>query len=204
MASVQSLIVNFLDAARLLQLATAGSDGPWCTTLYFAADNLHYLYWLSPVEARHSRHIAANGRAAAAVVLPQQYGQPQQGLQIEGRARLVELQETAGLFQAYAERFTEHARLQTILSGNDSMRLYQLRPARIILYDEQFFPAQPRQEWQLDGQAVTVEDSLPEQESLLSDEDIPPLPPPPPPAPPKPEGPQVPLVIPPDHPRSIL
>lgn len=200
-ADFQSLIINYLDVAKVMHLATAGSDGPWGTTMYFAVDNLHNIYWLSDPTARHSRNIAQSGWVAGSISLPQQYSQPWRGLQFEGEAKEIPLKETAGLFQAYAERFTAHQRLQYILSGTDAFRLYRCKPTNIVLCDEQIFPGEPQKVWQLvEGQPVTTSDERPVQEALLIEEE---------PAPkddvpsPHDEGPQTPPVIPADNPRPF-
>ncbi|MGV3489816.1 MAG: pyridoxamine 5'-phosphate oxidase family protein [Devosia sp.] len=49
-------------------LATAGTDGdPWATPVWFAADGLDRLYWLSWPGARHSQLISERPRVAITV-----------------------------------------------------------------------------------------------------------------------------------------
>lgn len=168
MSSVQSFVINYLDAARIMNLATIGSRGIWCSTVYFAVDNLHTIYWLSEPHARHSRDIdqavkqlppeveadERGASVAATIVIPQEYRQPWQGLQVEGVASMVSPQETESLFQSYAERFTAHTVIEDMRAGRDSRRLYKLKPKAFVLYDDKFFHGDAYQEWRLDGLAV--------------------------------------------------
>jgi|GEM_PF-805196 len=206
MSSPQSLIVNYLDAARIMHVATSDDQGVWCAAVYFAVDNQHAIYWLSDPKARHSRSIPEGQSVtiAGAFTLPQQYGQPQQGLQVEGEATLIKLEEIEGLYESYAERFTAHGLVDDILAGRDKRRLYQLKPARFVLLDEKFMPDELRYEWRLDGSSPVDIDETGglEQASLPIDEDE--QPPEEPPSAPPDAGPQVPPVIAPDRPRSIF
>jgi uncharacterized protein YhbP (UPF0306 family) len=145
--TVRDAVVHHLDRTPLMQIATVSGQQPWCVTVFFAADNLHDIYWLSSPKARHSVEIASNDRVAASITLPHQYGQAWQGLQVEGTAKEMRPEETGQLFQAYGERFNAHHRLSAILNGQEDSRLYRLKPTVFVLYDEQNFPTEPRQEW---------------------------------------------------------
>jgi len=48
-----------LDANRYLTLGTTGADGrPWTSPVCFAAANLRQYYWISEIDAQHSRNLA--------------------------------------------------------------------------------------------------------------------------------------------------
>jgi uncharacterized protein YhbP (UPF0306 family) len=145
--TVRDAVISYLDTAAIMQIATVSGEQPWAATVFFAADNAHEIFWLSPPNARHSRELNMNDRVAATVTLPHQYGDAWQGLQVEGTVKEIDLAETEQLFQAYAERFNAHYRLPAILSGDDASRLYRLKPSLFVLYDEQNFATEPRQEW---------------------------------------------------------
>lgn len=145
--TVQDAVVHYLDEVVVMNVATVSGEQPWCATVLFAADNAHEIFWLSSPDARHSKEIAANDRVAVTIAPPYQYGQAWQGLQIEGTVKEVAPEETEEQFQAYAERFRAHYRLSDILNGMDNTRLYRLKPSLFVLYDEENFPTEPRQEW---------------------------------------------------------
>lgn len=148
--TIQDGVIKYLDQANLMQIATFSGRKPWCTTVFYAVDNLHNLYWLSPTSARHSREIAFNDHVAAAITVPHSYGQGLHGLQVEGIAELVTTSDIEPLFQAYAEKYNARSRLPGLLGGTDEQRLYKLIPDAFVLYDEENFPTEPRQEWRLD------------------------------------------------------
>jgi uncharacterized protein YhbP (UPF0306 family) len=159
--TIRDAIVQYLDKAQLLHVATISDGQVWCATVFFAADNTHNLYWLSPPTARHSREISSSGRVAGTIALPIGYGQPMRGLQVEGKAREVSMSDTDKFYQAYAERYSAHGRLSQIMQGLDDNRLYQLEPTLFVLYDEDNFAAEPRQEWHPgagDGVVKTAEE----------------------------------------------
>lgn len=145
----QNLIVSYLDKTRLMQLATADNNQPWCCTVHFAHDNLHNLYWISDPHTKHSQHIAKNPNVAASMVVPIS-GPSLPGIQVAGTAReITDPKEVELLFGAYAERYTAHNKLADIISGKNPHHLYQLKPKQFILFDHVNFPDQPRQEWNL-------------------------------------------------------
>jgi len=145
--TVRDAIISYLDTATIMQIATVSGEQPWGATVFFAADNAHEIFWLSPPNARHSREIGLNDRVAATITLPHQYGEAWQGVQVEGTAKEIDIAETERFFQAYAERFNAHYRLAPMISGDDASRLYRLKPSLFVLYDEQNFATEPRQEW---------------------------------------------------------
>ena len=148
-ANVQNTIIKYLDDASLMQLVTWSGQRTWVATVFYAADNRHYIYLLSPPTARHSHEIERNNQVIANINLPHEYGMPWQGLQLEGTASLVPVDQIEADFQAYAERYDTFHRLQGILSGTDESRLYQLVPTSFVLYDQMNFPTEPRQEWRI-------------------------------------------------------
>jgi uncharacterized protein YhbP (UPF0306 family) len=151
--NARDAIMQYLDWAQLMHLATFDGRNVWSASVYYAADNSHNIYWLSPPSAHHSKAIAKHSQVAASIAIPQPYGQPQRGVQLRGEAKQVATEKMSSLYQAYAERFDDHHRLQQILDGFDDHRLYQLKPTQLVLYDEEHYPDQPRQEWLLDGAA---------------------------------------------------
>ncbi len=148
---VQDLVISYLDKGRLMQLATCDNNRPWACTVYFAHDNLHHLYWLSHPQTHHSQHIARNPYVSAAIVVPSDKATTTlAGVQVTGTAREVtDPKELEIISDAYAERYTAHAKLQDIISGRNPRHLYQLKPTSFVLFDQVNFPQQPRQEWRL-------------------------------------------------------
>lgn len=145
--TARDAVIRYLDEVPLMQLATVSAEQPWVASVFFAADNMHELFWISSPNARHSQELQRNDRVAATVALPAPYGPTWQGVQIEGTASEVKPEEIEALFQAYAERFNAHYRLPGLLKNQDENRLYRLKPSLFVLYDNRSFPSEPRQEW---------------------------------------------------------
>ena len=132
-----------------MQVATCAGAQPWCATVYFAHDNIHNLYWISDSGARHSFELVRNERVAGAIVLPQTYGQPPQGIQFEGIAReITDPQEIAQLSMAYAQRYGRSNIAAELTQPGTTRRLYQIKPTEFTLFDQADFPGNPRQTWQ--------------------------------------------------------
>lgn len=148
--NLQELIIKYLDEAKQMQLATCVGDQPWCSTVYFAHDDKHNLYWISTPERRHSKEIAVNPHVAAAIVLQHTPGDKVRGLQLQGLAREVsDHSEITELISVYSSRFNRTDLAESIISGQNPHRLYQLKPELFVLFDEVNFPDDPRQEWQV-------------------------------------------------------
>ncbi|HKR82392.1 MAG TPA: pyridoxamine 5'-phosphate oxidase family protein [Candidatus Saccharimonadales bacterium] len=163
--SPQTVIIRYLDHARIMQLATASNGKPWCASLFFAHDNEHNLYWISQADTRHSKEIEQNSHVAGAIVLPQSYGDAVHGLQFEGTARMVaEPDEIRSLAQAYAERYNMGNLAESILSGANKYKLYQIKPTQFILFDVSTFPEEPRQVWHLSETSYNKSKDKPEQQ----------------------------------------
>jgi uncharacterized protein YhbP (UPF0306 family) len=145
---VQDLVVKYLDEARLMQVATSTNNIPWCCTVYFAVDNLHNIYWISLPDRQHSDDIAQNPHVAGTIVVAHSYGQKVRGVQFRGTARMVtDPAEITEHTPAYAERYQLPTLAQDIISGQHPHRLYTIKPELFVLFDEQNFPDDPRQEW---------------------------------------------------------
>lgn len=117
-----------------MTLATCGNDGqPHAAAVYFAAGPDLQLYFFSNADSRHSRQLAADPRAAAAI-------QPQcfdwrdiRGLQLSGEVvRLDQGQAWDVAWQIYRQKFPFTAGMQDIVARN---QLYSYIPHWVRLVD---------------------------------------------------------------------
>ena len=72
-----------------MTLATSAGDLPWAATVFYASDGLR-LYFFSAPESRHCQNISANGRVAVTIQEDYQDWRKIKGIQLEGRAELVD------------------------------------------------------------------------------------------------------------------
>ncbi len=126
-------LTAFLAAHSTLTLATVGPDGqPAAASLFFAADEAARVYWLSAGSSRHSRHLAAEPRAAITVHAATWRWNEIAGAQMEGTVSVV----TAGAawdaaWALYLAKFPFAADFQAELARSN---FYVLTPrwARLI------------------------------------------------------------------------
>jgi uncharacterized protein YhbP (UPF0306 family) len=142
---IKQLITEYLDKARLMQVATSKDNQPWVCTVYFAHDDKFHLYWLSKPDRRHSKELEENNKVAGTIVLQHTPGDDVRGLQFEGTARKAE--GTHGL-DVYAKRMhMGQERQEKITNNTDGHVVYEITPTTYVLFDEEHFPDNPRQEY---------------------------------------------------------
>lgn len=144
---VKQLIKDYLQEARLMQVATAKENQPWACTVYFAFDENLNLYWISLPSTRHSQEIMANEKVAGTIVLPHVPGQKPRGIQFEGTAQQAQGDAMQKTMDIYATRMgMNDQRKQDILDGTDGHVPYVITPTLFVLFDTVNFPDNPRQE----------------------------------------------------------
>ena len=83
----RQLALSFLAERYTMALATAGPDGTWVASVFFAShvdDEGLWLYFLSSPESRHGRNLATDPRVAAAINEDEHDWQAIRGIQLEG------------------------------------------------------------------------------------------------------------------------
>ncbi|HSD98885.1 MAG TPA: pyridoxamine 5'-phosphate oxidase family protein [Patescibacteria group bacterium] len=147
---IKQLITEYLESARLMQVATAKDNQPWVCTVYFAYDDKLNLYWLSKPERRHSQEIAINEKVAGTIVLPHTPGDEVRGIQFQGIAKKLEKQDGEHGLKTYATRMKMgEERKKKIQDGTDGHMVYHIKPTLFVLFDEKNFPDNPRQEYKM-------------------------------------------------------
>src|SRR3979411_175547 len=86
---LRQLIEDYLQQAKLMQLATSIDNQPWICNVWFAADKDLNIYWFSSTTRRHSGEVMKNQKVAAAMALPHTPDDAPRGLQLQGIAELL-------------------------------------------------------------------------------------------------------------------
>jgi uncharacterized protein YhbP (UPF0306 family) len=151
---IRGLIEEYLNAAKLMQVATCINDQPWLAHVWFAPDDKLNLYFISRRDRRHSEEIRTQHKVAGGIVQPpfEGLGQKVRGLTFQGTAEqvgLVHLREAYGVYKRKWPQVTEHAGIDGIISNAIATRFYKIAPSLYVLFDEVNFPEQPRQEYRL-------------------------------------------------------
>ena len=135
-----------LDANQLMVLATAGEDGLWVCPVFFAYDTSFNLFFISKPASRHMRNIEQENSVACAVFdATQRPAGKVRGVQIAGRAHMVDVDEARHAFDIYFS--PTHARTPVAPRGGAlnyvrptaEWRLVKISPDHIECFDEHHF-----------------------------------------------------------------
>lgn len=98
-------IGEFLDAHRVLVLATTDEGGPWAAPLAYARDAGLGLYFLSDPSTRHCRALLRHTEVAGSIQEEASSWEEFAGLQFRGTASPVTEPEAGAVLALYAARF---------------------------------------------------------------------------------------------------
>lgn len=127
---------TWLDGHNVMNLATAGPEGPWSAAVYFARDD-ERLVFLSSARSRHASDLAADPRCAATVNGDAPDWAAIRGVQLAGRGRRLEGEETDAARAIYFGKFA--AMLERadppLLAALERIDWYELVPDRMLFID---------------------------------------------------------------------
>ena len=145
---LDALIRKYLQAGRMMSVATVFGDQPWIFTAYYVSDENLNLYWISTPDTRHSKEIYKHKKVAAAI--PIKFTDlTVVGMQIEGDAILVEARdEIKRVIRLYTDKNNRGEKWhEDFIAGKNEHELYRIKPRLFVLYDRETFPEDPRKEW---------------------------------------------------------
>ena len=150
---IEQLVKDYLPNGRTMQIATVHDNQPWICTVYYVADELQRLYWLSLPSRKHSKQLARHARAAIAIAI--KTDKPVIGIQSEGCAEPVEEPgEARHVMQLYAGKYDGAGKdfYNAFVEGTNEHVLYRFTPDAFVLFDEvTFAPPNSRKVWQLES-----------------------------------------------------
>lgn len=148
---LKKLIKEYLQEAKMMQLATSVDDQPWVCNVWFATDEEMNIYWFSSLTRRHSDEVIKNPKVAAAIVLPQTPEDPPRGLQVEGTAEVLTREEDISKARSvYEERIFPKDTIDKFIAHTEKPhRFYRITPRKFVLFDVVNFPNNSRQEYNL-------------------------------------------------------
>jgi uncharacterized protein YhbP (UPF0306 family) len=147
----EELIKQYVEQAKLMQLATSLNNQPWACTVHYYSDKDLNFYWISTLEREHSQAIAQNPKVAAAILVHENTPEERYviGISIEGEAELIGEQIAVEIGNSYVEKIgREPSLLSDIALGKNPHKFYRLKPTKIVLFDTKNFQDNPRQVWQ--------------------------------------------------------
>jgi uncharacterized protein YhbP (UPF0306 family) len=126
-----------MNASPLCSLATVWPGGrPHINHMYFAWRGAFEVVWISDLDSRHSRNLAANPAAAITIYDSHQtWGRPDRGIQLFGTAGVV----TGGAAEQAARAYSARFPYEPV--GADSYPFYRFRPREVKLFYERILGA---------------------------------------------------------------
>jgi uncharacterized protein YhbP (UPF0306 family) len=79
-----------LSRGHLMSLATVDEGGPWVSDVVYVFDDDLNIYWISKVDARHSRAILKNPQVAGTITVSNAPQEKNVGIQFSGTAEKLE------------------------------------------------------------------------------------------------------------------
>lgn len=136
MKQARQLLVQYLSAARVMQIASADNNVPWICNVYYVVDNQLNIYWLSYPDRKHSRDIAVNPHMALCVAVKQDV--PVIGVQAIGTGEVVDRAVlVAKVLPLYIQKYGLGKQfLQNFRRHNNKHMLYRFVPKKFMLFDE--------------------------------------------------------------------
>ncbi len=152
--AIKKLIQEYLDEAKLLQVATSRGKKPWVATVWYVHDDDFNFYFISKRMRRHSKEIETNQHVAGAIVKPHTEGSGQKvrGIQFEGFARACTQEEIAIAKELYEAKYekAEQISLEDLANPKFIATYYRIKPKEIILFDEVNYPDSPQRKYILE------------------------------------------------------
>jgi hypothetical protein len=135
---------RLLEAHGTATLATTNGREPWAAAVFYAADADLNLYFVSDPATRHGRDLAANGEVAVAVHADCTAWSEVCGLQLRGRACLLDGAGRDAAMALYLAKFADVRRLFEAPANDDEAAigrrlraagLYRFTPAWLRVID---------------------------------------------------------------------
>ena len=148
---LRKLIQDYLEEAKLMQLATSVDHQPWICSVWFAADEDLNIYWFSSMTRKHSQEVVKNNRVAAAMVVPQTPNDKPRGLQVKGIAKtLTNKKDIEKAISVYKGRIFPKKTIDKLMKDTETPhKFYKITPSQFVLFDAVHFGDTWRQEYNL-------------------------------------------------------
>jgi len=154
-AELKKLIIEYLNEAKLMHIATVKDKKPWVASVWYVHDDDLNLFFISRRTRRHSIELKDNPNVAGAITIPHMKGSGEKvrGLQFEGTAHDLtkEPDELKKVKKFYLAKYStaEDIPLKQLADPKWVATYYVIHPKAFVLFDEKNFPKNPRQELKL-------------------------------------------------------
>lgn len=133
---VKKLVEEYLQEAKLMQVATVRDNKPWVCTVWYVHDEDWNLYFISRRSRRHSLELKDNPKVAGAIVTPHTKGSGEKvrGLQFAGTAKEAMGKTLAKARKLYLAKYelAENIPLKQLQDPNFIATFYVIRPSKMF------------------------------------------------------------------------
>lgn len=109
-------IIRFLKEHHVLSIATCVDNRPWCASCFYVfMENEVGFVFTSDIESRHIQEALTNVNVAGTVVLESEIAGKMQGVQFEGRLKILDQALTQKAKMVYVKKYPMTSLMQTSL-----------------------------------------------------------------------------------------
>ncbi len=135
---------RIIDRSDYMSVGTSTKSGkPWVAPVLFVHDHAFNLYFLSAVDALHSKNILENDSVSISIFDSHQKIGLSEGIQAEGRAELVEEDSIKKAIELYCKKAFPDSDIKPTgryvpenYLGASEFRFFRIRPANIYITGE--------------------------------------------------------------------
>lgn len=137
------ILQNYLNSERLMTIATQG-EHIWVATVYYISDNDLNLYFISPPDSEHVKHIKSNSEVACAIANSNQgAGKLKIGLQLYGNASeekgLDTIKWMLKMYNKLHPTTKDALNFRNFQSRIMTSRVYKITPKKIKFFNQELF-----------------------------------------------------------------
>ncbi len=135
-------LLKCLESTNYCSIATVDKNGVWSNPVYFAWDKTFNLYFISQPHVRHMQNIKKDSHVAVSIYATNQKGDYVKGIQLEGKARIIEndgkQDEFFYAYKVYYTRTGEYKENEAIVMNNEWM-FVKVTPDKIYYFNNEIF-----------------------------------------------------------------
>ena len=134
-AEVESIIRTYIQQVIHFSLATVKDNRPWVCELHFSYDDGLNFYFVSSQSTRHATELIENPYVAGNIATQHFKDQKVRCVDFEGIASMLEGNDAAEAYDAYASRYGESEGLLSEIRKDGDTRFFKITVSDFFLFD---------------------------------------------------------------------
>lgn len=151
----KQVLLQFLQSQKLLVLATIDENNkPWITNVYFSINEEFEIFFVSPLDAKHSKHIENNSEVAFSTVwFDQDDLSNRKGIQGTGICKLItnpiEIAKHLDSHYQYFPSWKDSINIKNILKKAITSRPFTIMPSYIKFWNDELYGDKETEEFKI-------------------------------------------------------